>query len=60
MRGSIKEFIECESGTTAIEYAFVAGLISMTIVGTLTTFGTTIDSYFDSLSVTLANVAAGP
>ena len=55
----IKDLVKCESGTTAIEYALLAGLVSLALVATLASFGTTIDGHFDTLASTVQNAVAG-
>lgn len=54
-----KNFIECESGTTLIEYAFLAGMMSLALFGTIVSLGTSVTGYFSSLASTLQNVASG-
>jgi len=39
-------FVTDESGVTAIEYALIAGLISVVIIGAVATVGTTINVLF--------------
>ena len=51
MKNLIANFAADESGATALEYAFIASLISVAIVGGATTIGS-------NLSSTLRNVAA--
>ncbi len=36
-------------GVTAIEYAFIAGLVAIVIVGAVTTLGTSVSSLFGSV-----------
>jgi len=43
---SLKSFVANESGATAIEYALIASLIAVFIVGALTTLGTKLSSEF--------------
>ncbi|MAW89235.1 MAG: Flp family type IVb pilin [Phyllobacteriaceae bacterium] len=50
-----ESFIMDESGATAIEYGLIAALISVVIMGTLTTLGTNLNSKFQSV----ANGVAG-
>jgi pilus assembly protein Flp/PilA len=38
-----------ESGVTALEYAFIAGLVAMAIVAVVTTLGTSISGLFGSV-----------
>jgi pilus assembly protein Flp/PilA len=44
------DFLKCESGATAIEYAFIASLISIVIVGGATAIGTSIDTTLTNVS----------
>jgi len=46
-------FIRDESGATAIEYGLIAALISVVIVGALTTIGTNLDTKFTSVGTSL-------
>jgi pilus assembly protein Flp/PilA len=46
----IKSFIENESGATAIEYALIAIMISVAVIGGATTAGTTLGNSFQSMS----------
>lgn len=46
-------FMKDESGATAIEYALLAGLIGVAIIGAVTTLGGSIRTLFTSLSGTL-------
>ena len=41
------------SGATAIEYALIAGIISIAIVGAATTMGTTLKGFFTSVAGSL-------
>ena len=50
-----ESFIMDESGATAIEHGLIAALISVVIMGTLTTLGTNLNSKFQSV----ANGVAG-
>ena len=42
----ISRFLGDESGATAIEYGLIAGLISVVIIGALTSLGTKVNSKF--------------
>jgi pilus assembly protein Flp/PilA len=42
----VRDFALAESGATAIEYALVAGLVSILIVTSVTIIGTTISTLF--------------
>ena len=46
----LKRFLANESGATAIEYALIAGLISVVIIGAVTTTGTKVQNAFTSVS----------
>jgi pilus assembly protein Flp/PilA len=48
-----KSFIANESGATAIEYALIASLIAVAIIGALTTLGGKISSTFTEISGSL-------
>ncbi len=50
---SIKRFIANESGATAIEYALIASLIAVAIIGALTTLGTKLSSEFSEVTTNL-------
>ena len=39
-----------ESGATAIEYALIASLVSMVIIAGVTSVGTTLSSFFTTVS----------
>ncbi|MBV8661732.1 MAG: Flp family type IVb pilin [Hyphomicrobiales bacterium] len=50
---SIKSFIANESGATAIEYALIASLIAVAIIGALTALGTKLSSEFNEVTTNL-------
>lgn len=50
MKNLIVRFAKNESGATAIEYGLIAGLISVVIIGVLTTLGTRLNTKFTSIS----------
>jgi pilus assembly protein Flp/PilA len=57
MKDRLNSFITDESGVTAIEYALIAGLISVVIIGAVATIGTTINAlFFGPLAGALASV----
>ena len=56
MRNFVKNFIENESGATAIEYGLIAALIAVAFITALTTLGTALSTNFDEVSNAL-NVA---
>ena len=49
----LKQFIGSESGVTAIEYGLIAALISVVIVGALTTIGGNLNTNFTTVGTTL-------
>lgn len=48
-----KKFLKDESGATAIEYGLLAALISVVIIGAVTTLGSTLDAKFDEVNTKL-------
>ncbi len=57
---SIEAFCTEESGTTAIEYAFIAGLISIVSVVSWTAMGDTLNTGYTSISDAMTNAVSGP
>lgn len=49
----LRNFIQDESGVTAIEYALIAALIAVAIIGTVTTVGTNINTVFGEVAAQL-------
>ena len=49
----IARFVKDESGATAIEYGLIAALISVVIVGALTTIGGNLNTKFTSVGTSL-------
>lgn len=45
----IGRFLREESGATALEYTFIASLIALGIIGTVTLIGTKVSSHFSNL-----------
>ena len=45
----IKAFVTNEEGATAIEYGLIAALISVVIIGTVTTVGTNLNATFTNI-----------
>jgi len=56
MKTLISRFAKCESGATAIEYALLAALISVAIVGAATAVGGAIEGLFTNVEGTLVGV----
>ena len=54
-----KRFILEEEGVTAIEYALIAALIAVVIIGTLTTLGTTISEKFQEIADAISGAGTG-
>jgi pilus assembly protein Flp/PilA len=46
---TIKSFMNDESGATAIEYGLIAALISVVIIGALSTIGTNLNAAFTKI-----------
>ncbi len=45
--GGIKQFLRDEKGTTAIEYALIAGIMCLAIAAAVTSVGGTQSSFFN-------------
>ncbi len=56
---SIEAFCTDESGATAIEYAFIAGLVSIAAVVSWTAMGDTLNTGYTSVSDAMTNAALG-
>jgi len=54
MKKFLTKFTKEESGATAIEYALIAGLISVVVITALTTLGGSLESTFTTISNTLS------
>ena len=50
MRKIVNRFAKDESGATAIEYGLIAALISVVIIGVLTTIGTNLEAKFNEIA----------
>lgn len=46
----VMQVIRNESGATAIEYALIASLIAMVIIGAVTLIGTSLDAIFTDVA----------
>jgi pilus assembly protein Flp/PilA len=51
-------FAQDESGATAIEYGLIAALISVVIIGAVTTLGGTLDGVFKEINTKLTTPAS--
>jgi pilus assembly protein Flp/PilA len=49
----VRDFLSDESGVTAIEYALIAALIAVAIIGAVTTVGTNVTTVFGEISAQL-------
>jgi pilus assembly protein Flp/PilA len=49
----VRNFLNDESGVTAIEYALIASLIAVAIITAVTTVGTNVTSVFNEIGSTL-------
>ncbi len=54
----ISSFTDDESGATLIEYALIAGLVSIVVASTLQTTGEILTSWFFTISGELANAVS--
>jgi pilus assembly protein Flp/PilA len=57
---SIEAFCTEESGATAMEYAFIAGLVSIVSVVSWTAMGDTLNTGYTSVSDAMTNAVTGP
>lgn len=53
MRNIVNRFATDESGATAIEYGLIAALISVVIIGVLSTIGTNLSAKFNEIATQL-------
>ncbi|WP_046862064.1 Flp family type IVb pilin [Microvirga massiliensis] len=59
MNKLIARFAKDESGATAIEYGLIAALISVVIIGAVTTLGGNLEGIFDELASKVKAPATG-
>jgi len=57
MKNLVSRFAKDESGATAIEYGLIAALISVVIIGVLTTLGTNLQTKFQEIADALKGAA---
>ena len=50
---TLKKFLRDESGATAIEYGLIAALISVVIIGAVSTVGTSLKGTFNTVAASL-------
>jgi pilus assembly protein Flp/PilA len=53
MTAVFNRFVKCESGATAIEYGLIASLISVAIIGALSTTGSKLSDTFNQVQTQL-------
>ena len=53
-----KRFLTDESGATSIEYALLAAMISIVLIGGMLAFGTAVSNMFFSISTQVNNAGA--
>jgi pilus assembly protein Flp/PilA len=53
----LKQFLVDESGATAIEYALIAALVAMALVGSVTALGASLKSIFATVATALNTVS---
>ncbi len=58
MHELVKNFLQDESGATAIEYGLIAGLVSVAAIGALSLMGGSLDTMFTAVSGQLDNAVA--
>jgi len=56
-QAALSNFAKREDGATAIEYALIAGLIAVVIIGGATALGTNISEMFEAIAGKLSAVA---
>ena len=54
----LKQFAADESGATAIEYALLAVLVGIAIIGAVTALGDSLKAIFSSVATTLNTVSS--
>ena len=57
MKNLLNRFVADQSGATAIEYGLIAGLISVVIIGAVTTVGTKLTTQFKVIGNNLQTTA---
>ena len=59
MKTLIAQFVRDDQGQDLIEYALLAGFISLVVVGAVTAVGTSLSSFYQTVSTKVNNAAAG-
>ena len=57
MTFAFRSFVADESGATAIEYGLIAALISVVIIGTLTSLGSDLKTKFSKIDSAIKNAS---
>ena len=57
MTFAFRSFVADESGATAIEYGLIAALISVVIIGTLTSLGSDLKTKFSEIDSAIKNAS---
>ena len=57
MNQEIRRFWRDEDGATAVEYALIAGLVAIALIGALTAFGEDLGSFFERIGAILGGEA---
>lgn len=55
LRWDRARFFMEDTGTTAIEYAIIAALVALVILGSLTTMGENVSAMFDTMLAAMTN-----
>ncbi|MDX1488266.1 MAG: Flp family type IVb pilin [Acidiferrobacterales bacterium] len=59
MRRTFGQFLRSQDGVTAIDYAFIAALVSIGIITALSAMSGSITGLFNGISSTLSGAAGG-
>ena len=59
MFAAIRRYLRCEVGNTAMEYAFIAALVSTGIFVAVSALSGSLNTLFASMSSTITGVAGG-
>jgi len=59
MKTLIAQFVRDDQGQDLIEYALLAGFISLVVVGAVTAVGTSLSSFYTTVSGKVDDAAAG-
>jgi pilus assembly protein Flp/PilA len=57
MRKFVSNFAKNDTGSNALEYGLIVGLVSLAIVAGATAAGTSLGAMFTALSTTIAGIA---